>query len=129
MKILIAEDDRVSRAFFQKFMSAYGTCDIAVDGMEALDLYMDAVKTKAPYELLCLDIMMPRVDGLKVLKVVRAMEEQHQLPRAKIIMMTALADVEYVDEAFALGCDAYASKPVDTAKVEQVMQNLGLLQK
>ena len=44
-------------------------------------------------------------------------------------MMTALADVEYVDEAFALGCDAYASKPVDTAKVEQVMQNLGLLQK
>ncbi|MDD7056566.1 MAG: response regulator [Selenomonadaceae bacterium] len=129
MKILIAEDDRVSRAFFQKFMSAYGTCDIAVDGMEALDLYMDAVKAKAPYELLCLDIMMPRVDGLKVLKVVRAMEEQHQLPRAKIIMMTALADVEYVDEAFALGCDAYASKPVDTAKVEQVMQNLGLLQK
>ena len=129
MKILIAEDDRVSRAFFHKFMSAYGTCDIAVDGMEALDLYMDAVKAKAPYELLCLDIMMPRVDGLKVLKVVRAMEEQHQLPRAKIIMMTALADVEYVDEAFALGCDAYASKPVDTAKVEQVMQNLGLLQK
>ena len=129
MKILIAEDDRISRAFFQKFMSAYGTCDIAVDGMEALDLYMDAVKAKAPYELLCLDIMMPRVDGLKVLKVVRAMEEQHQLPRAKIIMMTALADVEYVDEAFALGCDAYASKPVDTAKVEQVMQNLGLLQK
>lgn len=129
MKILIAEDDRVSRAFFQKFMSAYGTCDIVVDGMEALDLYMDAVKAKAPYELLCLDIMMPRVDGLKVLKVVRAMEEQHQLPRAKIIMMTALADVEYVDEAFALGCDAYASKPVDTAKVEQVMQNLGLLQK
>lgn len=129
MKILIAEDDRVSRAFFQKFMSAYGTCDIAVDGMEALDLYMDAVKAKTPYELLCLDIMMPRVDGLKVLNVVRAMEEQHQLPRAKIIMMTALADVEYVDEAFALGCDAYASKPVDTAKVEQVMQNLGLLQK
>lgn len=129
MKILIAEDDRVSRAFFQKFMSAYGTCDIAVDGMEALDLYMDAVKAKTPYELLCLDIMMPRVDGLKVLKVVRAMEEQHQLPRARIIMMTALADVEYVDEAFALGCDAYASKPVDTAKVEQVMQNLGLLQK
>ena len=129
MKILIAEDDRVSRAFFQKFMSAYGTCDIAVDGMEALDLYMDAVKAKTPYELLCLDIMMPRVDGLTVLKVVRAMEEQHQLPRAKIIMMTALADVEYVDEAFALGCDAYASKPVDTAKVEQVMQNLGLLQK
>lgn len=127
MKILIAEDERVSRSFFQKFMSAYGTCDLAVDGMEALDLYMDAVKANTPYDLLCLDIMMPRVDGLKVLKVVRAMEKQHNLPHSKIIMMTALADVEYVDQAFELGCDAYASKPVDTAKVEEVMKNLGLL--
>ncbi|MCI6284583.1 response regulator transcription factor [Selenomonas sp.] len=127
MKILIAEDDRISRSFFQKFMSSYGACDIAVDGMEALDLYMDAVKANAPYDLLCLDIMMPRVDGLKVLKVVRAMESQHGLARAKIIMMTALADVEYVDQAFDLGCDAYASKPIDTAKVEEVMKNLGLM--
>ena len=127
MKILIAEDDRISRSFFQKFMSAHGTCDVAVDGMEALDLYMDAVKAKAPYDLLCLDIMMPRVDGLKVLKVVRAMEQQHALSRAKIIMMTALADVEYVDQAFDLGCDAYASKPIDTAKVEEVLKNLGLI--
>ncbi len=71
--------------------------------------------------------MMPRVDGLKVLKVVRAMEQQHKLPHAKIIMMTALADVEYVDQAFELGCDAYASKPIDTAKVEEVMKKLGLL--
>ena len=55
------------------------------------------------------------------------MEKQHGLPHAKIIMMTALADVEYVDQAFDLGCDAYASKPVDTAKVEDVMKNLGLL--
>ena len=46
MKILIAEDDRISRSFFQKFMSSYGACDIAVDGMEALDLYMDAVKAE-----------------------------------------------------------------------------------
>ena len=128
MKILIAEDDRISRSFFQKFMSAYGACDIAVDGMEALDLYMDAVKAKAPYDLLCLDIMMPRVDGLKVLKVVRAMEEQHRLSRAKIIMMTALSDVEYVDQAMELGCDAYASKPIDTVKVEEVLKNLGLLE-
>ena len=65
--------------------------------------------------------------GLKVLKVVRAMEKQHNLPHSKIIMMTALADVEYVDQAFELGCDAYASKPIDTAKVEEVMKNLGLL--
>lgn len=132
MKILIAEDDRISRTFLQKFMQAYGDVDVAVDGMEAVDLYMDSIKNKEPYDLLCLDIMMPKVDGLKVLKVIRQIEAQNkteQEDKLKIIMMTALADVGYVDEAFRLGCDAYASKPVDTDKVEEVMGNLGLIEK
>lgn len=130
MKILIAEDDRISRTFLQKFMQNYGTVDLAVDGLEAVDLYMDSVKNNNRYDLLCLDIMMPKVDGLKVLKVIRQIEKQSQIPDAehlKIIMMTALADVGYVDEAFRQGCDAYASKPVNTEKVEEVMRNLGLI--
>ena len=127
MKILIAEDDRLSRTFLKKFMENYGECDFAVDGMEALDCYMDAIKQKAPYDLLCLDIMMPRVDGLKVLKAIRALEKQHDLGHACIIMMTALADVEYVDQALELGCDAYAAKPIETDKVETVLKNLGLI--
>lgn len=131
MRILIAEDDRISRNFLQKFMQSYGEVDMAVDGMEAVDLYMDSIKQNNRYDLLCLDIMMPKVDGLKVLKVIRQLEKQHSIPQVdhlKIIMMTALADVGYVDEAFRQGCDAYASKPVDTDKVEEVMRNLGLIE-
>ena len=130
MRILIAEDDRISRTFLQKFMQVYGETVVAVDGMETVDLYMDAIKQNKPYDLLCLDIMMPKVDGLKVLKVIRQLEKQHNVPpekHLKIIMMTALADVGYVDEAFRQGCDAYASKPIDTEKVEEVMTNLGLI--
>lgn len=130
MRILVAEDDRISRTFLQKFMSQYGEVDVAVDGMEAVDLYMDSIKTQNPYDLLCLDIMMPKVDGLKVLRVIRQLEAQKKVSEEehlRIIMMTALADVGYVDEAFRQGCDAYASKPVDTEKVEEVMKNLGLI--
>lgn len=130
MKILIAEDDRISRSFLQKFMSNYGDVEVAVDGMEAVDMYMDAIKNNEPFDLLCLDIMMPKVDGLKVLRVIRQLEGQNKQAgdhKLKIIMMTALADVGYVDEAFRLGCDAYASKPVDTEKVEEAMRNLGLI--
>lgn len=131
MRILIAEDDRISRSFLQKFMQSYGEVDMAVDGMEAVDLYMDSIKQNNRYDLLCLDIMMPKVDGLKVLKVIRQLEKQYGISQEnhlKIIMMTALADVGYVDEAFRQGCDAYASKPVDTDKVEEVMRNLGLIE-
>ena len=132
MKILIAEDDRVSRVFLEKFMSGFGTCDVAVDGMEALDLFMESMKNKEPYDLACLDIMMPKVDGIKLVKVIRTMEKQQGVAaedRVRIIMMTALADVDYVDRAFALGCDAYASKPIDAARVEEVLRKLGLLKK
>ena len=130
MRILIAEDDRISRSFLQKFMVTYGEVEVAVDGMDAIDIYMDAIKEGKPFDLLCLDIMMPKVDGLKVLKVIRQLENQNEKAsdkKIKIIMMTALADIGYVDEAFRLGCDAYASKPVDTEKVEEAMRNLGLI--
>lgn len=131
MKILIAEDDRISRSFLQKFMQSYGDVDMAVDGMEAVDVYMDSIEQNNHYDLLCLDIMMPKMDGLKVLQVIRQLENQHAVPKEKhlkIIMMTALDDVGYVDEAFRQGCDAYISKPIDTDKVNETMKNLGLIE-
>lgn len=131
MKILVAEDDRLSRTFLREFMKDYGTCDSAVDGMETIDRYLDGIKDKTPYDLLCLDIMMPKVDGLKVLKVIRGLEEQYKISnekRLKIIMMTAIADLDYIDQAFEMGCDAYASKPIDTNKIIEVMKSLGLVE-
>ena len=91
---------------------------------------MDAVKKEDPYRLICLDIMMPKVDGLKVLRVIRAMEKQHDVPqekRARILMTTALADLDYVDQAFKLGADGYAAKPIDTDKITEVIRNMGLI--
>ena len=130
MRILIAEDDRMSRIFLSRFLSEYGDVDVATDGMEALDLLMDAARKNMNYDLLCLDIMMPKVSGIQVLKVVRTMEKQHGVPQEDhlpVIMMTALTDMDYVDQAFDLGCDAYASKPLELGKVEGLMRDLGLI--
>ncbi|MBI4856294.1 MAG: response regulator [Acetobacterium woodii] len=130
MKILIVEDDMVSRRFLGKFLAQYGECDIVVDGMEALDAYLIAIKEEEPYDLICLDIMMPKVDGVKVLKAIRDFEVQRGiLPenKVKIIIITALADTEFVNTAFDLGCEAYAAKPVDTEKLVEVMNKLGVI--
>ena len=131
MRILIAEDDRTSQMFLSRFLSEYGDVDVATDGMEALDFLMDAMRKKERYDLLCLDIMMPKVSGIQVLKVIRTMEEQHGVSPEEhlpIIMMTALTDMDYVNQAFDLGCDAYASKPIEIEKVEEVMRSLGLIE-
>ncbi len=131
MRILIVEDDMASRKFLQKFLSEYGECDIVVDGLEALDAFLYAINSKQYYDLICLDIMMPKVDGIKVLKTIRDLEKQKGIlpdKQAKIIMTTALSGTDYVQNAFALGCEGYASKPIDTVKFVEVMKKLGLIQ-
>ncbi|NMM63428.1 response regulator [Clostridium sp. P21] len=130
MRILIAEDDLTSRRFLLKFLSQYGECDIVVDGIEALDAYLLAAKENNPYNLICLDIMMPKVDGIKVLKAIKEFEEYRMIvpeKRAKVIMTTALMDTECVHEAFELGCEAYAAKPIDINKLIEVMKKLEII--
>ena len=132
MKILIAEDDLASRRFLSKFLAQYGEVDLVVDGLEALDAYLMAVKEKIPYDLICLDIMMPKVDGVKVLKAIRDFETKQGVvseQRVKVIMTTALAETDYVKQAFEIGCEAYAAKPIDTNKLLEVIKKLGLIDK
>lgn len=76
MRILIAEDDLASRKVLYKFLSNYGECDITIDGMEALEAFMLAWDEGKPYDLICLDIMMPELDGVKTLKTIRDIENQ-----------------------------------------------------
>ena len=130
MRILIAEDDLTSRKFLFKFLSQYGECDLVVDGLETLDAFLMSLKEGKPYDLICLDIMMPKVDGVKVLKAIRDLETQKGLlpeKRAKVIMTTALAETQFVQNAFEIGCEAYAAKPIDITKLLEVLQRLGLI--
>lgn len=131
MKILIAEDDLSSRRLLSKFLSKYGECDIVIDGLEALDAFLISLKEKKPYDLICLDIMMPKVDGVKALKHMKVLEAQYNIPedqRSKIIMTTAMTDTEIIHDAFDLGCDAYAAKPLDLDKFVEVLQKLKLIE-
>ncbi len=130
MRILIAEDDYASKVFMQRFLRSYGECDLASDGFEAVDAYLTALKEKKPYDLICLDIMMPKLDGLKVLKAIRDIEIERKLQeneKAKIIMTTALNDKESVMKAYEIGCEAYAWKPIETDKFVEVMKKLELI--
>jgi len=132
MKILIVEDDLSSRKFLYKFMCNYGECDITVDGMEGLDAYLMALDEDEPYDLICLDIMMPKVDGVKVLKTIREIERQRNIEgdkMVKIIMTTALNDVDLVKNTFDSGCEVYATKPIDIKKLENVMEKLNFHKK
>lgn len=130
MKILLAEDDFVTRKSMANFLSKYGECDVTVDGMEAVDAYLMALEDGEPYDLVCLDIMMPVMDGYQALVGIRNLEKEHNIPTektAKIIMTTALSEEKNVKMAFELGCTIYSGKPIDKERFEQALQKLGLI--
>lgn len=130
MKILLAEDDFVTRKFMTTFLSKYGECDVTVDGMEAVDAFMMALEDNEPYDLVCLDIMMPVMDGYQALMGIRNLEKERSIPKekeAKVIMTTALNDEGNVKMAFELGCTVYSGKPIDKERFEQVLKKFGLI--
>lgn len=130
MRILLAEDDFATRKFMMGFLSKYGECDVTVDGMEAVDAFMMALEEGEPYDLVCLDIMMPVMDGYQALIGIRNLEKERNIPAdkiAKVIMATALNDERNVKMAFDLGCTIYSGKPINQERFEQALKKLGLI--
>lgn len=130
MKILLAEDDFVTRKFMVNFLSKYGECDVTVDGMEAVDAFMMALEDGEPYDLVCLEIMMPVMDGYQALVGIRNLEKEREIPSdkaVKVIMTTALNEERNVNMAFELGCTVYSGKPIDQERFEQVLKKLELI--
>lgn len=130
MRILLAEDDFATRKFMVGFLSKYGECDVTVNGEEAVDAFIMALEDGEPYDLVCLDIMMPVMDGYQALLGIRNLEKQRNIPEdkaVKVIMTTALNEEKNVKMAFELGCTIYSGKPIDQEKFEQAMRKLNLI--
>jgi two-component system, chemotaxis family, chemotaxis protein CheY len=131
MKMLIAEDDFVARRIIKDVTSPYGDCDVVVDGKEAVRAFKLAWDEDKPYDLVCLDIMMPNLDGLEALKQIRAMEKELGIrgsKEVKVIMTTALDDPKTVFHSFyRSGATSYLVKPITRKKIVQEMMQLGLL--
>lgn len=131
MKALIAEDDFTSRLLMQKLLAQHGAeSHIAINGEEAVAAFRQSMQEQAPYDLVCLDIMMPEMDGQTALREIRTIELGYGIQAgdgAKIIMTTALRDPKNVATAFKEFCDAYLSKPIDKAKFAEELRNLKLI--
>jgi two-component system chemotaxis response regulator CheY len=130
LRLLLAEDDFASRLLLQSFLSRYGECHVAVNGREAVEAFRHALERGERYDLICMDIMMPEMDGREAVRQVRALEEEHDIlstTGTKIIMTTAVDDVKEVFRCFSELCDAYLLKPIDLGKLLNMMQSYELV--
>jgi two-component system, chemotaxis family, chemotaxis protein CheY len=131
LKTLVVEDDFTSRLLLQELLKSYGVSHIAVNGKEAVAAVRAALEAGEPYGLVCLDFMMPEMDGQQALEGIRALEQGRGIVStrgAKIVMTTALGDMKNVDAAYMSLCDAYLTKPIRKAKQIEALRELGLIQ-
>jgi two-component system, chemotaxis family, chemotaxis protein CheY len=132
MRTLIVEDEQTCRQILQAIMTPFGECDTVTDGEEAIQVFRKALDGQKPYDLILMDIMMPKMDGQTALRDIRQIEKDHgirSVQRVKVIMTTALEDQKNVIEAFYKGgASSYIVKPVEKQKLLAEIKKLGLNQ-
>lgn len=131
MKSLVVEDDFISRFVLQKMLAPYGVSDVAVNGVEAIQAFTMAVSEKQPYDLICMDIMMPEMDGIESLKVIQEKIKEFGISpkeEPKIIMVTALdTPKEVVESYYKGGCTYYLTKPINKSKILFLLEEMELI--
>lgn len=129
MRILIVEDDFVNRQLLTKLLAPFGQSDVAINGQEAIDAFNLANENNEPYDLVCLDIMMPVKDGYETLEEIRQIENKlgiKGLDGVKIIMTTAVDSKESIMKSFRDGCESYLVKPIGKSGLYNELEKLGL---
>jgi len=129
MVILIAEDDDGHADLIEEGLYESGVCNKIIrfpDGKETWDYLSgsgDHVLDKNKHYLLLLDINMPKMDGVEVLKRMKADEELKEIP---VMMLTTTEDPREVEHCYKLGCNIYITKPVDFSQFAETLKRLGL---
>ncbi len=124
MKALVVDDDLTTRIVLQEALARYGEVHSCVDGTEAVEASRRALDRGSPYDLICMDLIMPTMGGLEALKLIREEEERHGRVRpqaSRVIITTASDDNDSITQAFQKLCDAYVVKPIDTAELVNIV--------
>jgi putative nucleotidyltransferase with HDIG domain len=129
MKILIVEDEMVSRTKLTLIMENFGECNAVENGEDGVAVFHKALEEGKPFGLVMLDIDMPQMDGMQVLS--EMIDAQIRLgvsknQRAKILMVTSFTDKDRVLGCIQSGCDDYIAKPFDIDTIGKKLSKLGI---
>ncbi len=131
MDILIADDEFSSRIMLEEILSPLGDCKIVENGVEVVAAVSKMFDEKRRFDLICLDIMMPEMNGQEALNEIRRLEKLNGVSsqdESVVIMITALNSLQTVVDSFeGGGCSAYLTKPVTKQALLDKLKNYGLV--
>lgn len=124
--VLIVDDDEGHAILIRENLEAAGLrtrIEHFSDGQAVLDFFAKGVSNRPDTYLVLLDIRMPKVDGIEVL---RRLKSDPVLAKLPVIMLTTTDDTREIDRCYSLGCNGYIQKPVDYERFAEAIKNLGL---
>jgi CheY-like chemotaxis protein len=124
--ILIVDDDEGHAILIRENLEAAGLTNRMEhfrDGQAVLDYFFKQPHGSDETFLVLLDIRMPKVDGIEVLRRLKSDADLRKLP---VIMLTTTDDTREVERCHALGCSVYIQKPVDYDKFAEAIRRIGL---
>ena len=131
MRILIIDDDYISRTQIKALMLGYGDCDIAPNGKIALTLFEAAHAENMPYDLISVDVDMPGMNGQEVVNEIRKREDAlgalAKKTESKIIMVSAMDDGKNIMTSFRKGAEGYLVKPVNPARLKETLDDIQIM--
>ncbi|MGE4551662.1 MAG: response regulator [Desulfovibrionaceae bacterium] len=130
MRTLIVEDEYTSRRYLQAVLSPHGECVAVDNGEAAVRVFGENLATGRPFDLVCMDIMMPGMDGITAVAGMRDAERRSGVRpanEAKILMVSALDDPRTVIKAYyQAGATSYLTKPISMDALSVKIREMGL---
>jgi two-component system chemotaxis response regulator CheY len=130
-RFLIVDDQEINRYMLQAFLNDYAVCKCAANGKEGLRLFENALLERKPFDLVCVDLMMPEMNGIALIKKIKELEKAHEgfdVLKTKIFVITASESMwDKADLLMDHLCEDYINKPFNRENLVTSLRNNGLI--
>ncbi len=129
MRIMVVDDELVSRKKMEKILSSFGEVEAVENGEKAIDFFRKASDKGEGIDLITLDIEMPGIDGTETLFEIREIESENKVSKdkqVKILMVTSHSHRDYVITSMQAGCNDYVVKPFTSDMVIKKLFDLNV---
>lgn len=131
MRALVVDDVKPNCRVMQAALAKYGECDSAANGRECVEAFHNAWKDNEPYQAILLDMVLPDMEGVKVLEVLRKIEAAMNIPyaqRARVFIVSSHDRAPYVTTLRNLGYDGWLDKPISLNSLIDKLRRAGLIE-
>jgi two-component system, chemotaxis family, chemotaxis protein CheY len=130
VRCLVVDDDELGRELISQYLDGVAVCEMAENGVEAVDMFRNALEGGQPYDLIILDIVMPEMDGHTAAKEIRLIEKEWGISINEGVSIMVLSSLntpgDVIKSYLSARSAAHLVKPVQPKKLLATLSKMGM---